>query len=101
VTRKKAAQLDREIAAALAGQKTGPSNDGGFYLTGTHEGRLTGMRRRLGPGFPTLKAAKHAALKLVCKGVRPRIMVWHQRPHDVFDDPSFHGSASKDGWSDV
>jgi len=94
VPRKKtAAQLDREIAAALAGPKDTDTDDGVFYLTDTKE-------QPLGPEFSKFSsraAAKRAAMKLVRDGAHPRVEVWHRWRGDRY----MQGLASDEGWSDV
>ena len=88
--KKTAAQLDREIAAALAGPKDTDNDEGLFYVTDTHE-------HPLGPEFSSRAAAKRAAMKLVREGVHPRVEVWHRWRGDRY----MQGLASEDGWSDV
>ena len=88
--KKTAAQLDREIAASLAGRKDTDNDEGVFCLTDTHE-------RPLGPEFSSRAAAKRAAMKIVREGVRPRVEVWHRWRGNRY----MQGQASGEGWSDV
>ena len=91
--KKTGAQLDREIAAALAGPKDMDNDDGVFYLTDTKE-------QPLGPEFSKFAsraAAKRAAMKLVREGVNPRVEVWHWWRGGHY----MQGLANEDGWSDV
>ena len=88
--KKTATQLDREIAAALAGRKDTDNDDGAFYLTDTKE-------QPLGPEFSSRAAAKRAAMKLVRESVHPRVEVWHRWRGDRY----MQGLASGEGWSDV
>ena len=87
--KKTAAQLNREIAAALAGRKE-MDGEGVFYLTDSKE-------RPLEPEFSSRAAAKRAAMKLVREGVYPRVEVWHRWRGDRY----MQGLASDEGWSDV
>ena len=91
MSKKTATQLDREIAAALVGEKSRTSDDDGvFYLTDTKE-------RPLGPEFSSRGSAKRAAMKLVREGVHSRVEVWHRWRGDRY----MQGLASDEGWSDV
>jgi hypothetical protein len=85
-------QLNREIAAALAGQTSTRDEDeaGTFYLTDAKEHPL-GLEFRLRP------AAKRAALRLVRAGTQPRVEVWHRWRGGRY----MQGQASEEGWSDV
>ena len=89
-TKKSAAQLDREIAAAIAGRAAPNDDEGIFFLTDTHE-------RPLGQEFASRAAAKRAAMKLVRAGTHPRVEVWHRWRGDRY----MQGLASDEGWSDV
>jgi len=90
-TKKTTAQLDREIAATLAGHARVTDDDAGvFYLTDTRE-------QPLGPEFRSRSAAKRAAMKLVRDGAHPQVEVWHRWRGGRY----MQGLASEDGWSDV
>ena len=93
MTKKTPTQLNREIAAALAGRTTSrgaaDDDDGIFYLTDSQE-------QPLGPEFRSRTAAKRAAMKLVREGA-PRVEVWHHWHGGRY----MQGLASEDGWSDV
>lgn len=89
--KKTAVQLDREIAAALAGHAPSSDDDGAvFYLTDTRE-------RALGPSFSSRAAAKRAAIKLVHEGAHRVVEVWHRWRGDRY----MQGLANEEGWSDV
>ena len=88
--KKTAAQLDHEIADALAGRTASSDDEGDFYLTDSRE-------RPLGPEFSSRAAAKRAAMKLVREEVHPRVEVWHRWRGDRY----MQGQASDEGWSDV
>ena len=90
-TKKTTAQLDREIATALAGRIAAASDDGGvFYLTDSRE-------HPLGLEFAACGAAKRAAMKLVREGAHPRVEVWHRWRGGRY----MQGLANDEGWSDV
>jgi hypothetical protein len=84
-TKKTPAQLNREIAAALASE-----DEGVFYLTDTRE-------QPLELEFSSRPAAKRAAMKLVREGVHPRVEIWHRWHGGRY----MQGLADEDGWSDV
>ena len=87
------AQLEREIATALANRPSTRAEDadaGVFYLTDTKE-------QPLGPEFQSRLTAKRAAMKLVREGSHPRVEVWHRWHGGRY----MQGLASEDGWSDV
>ena len=88
-TKKSTAQLNREIAATLAGRAS-TDDEGVFYLTDRRE-------RPLGPELSSRAAAKRAALKLVRGGAHPRVEVWHRWGGGRY----MQGLANEDGWSDV
>lgn len=90
--KKTGAQLDREIATALAPRSMAVNDDdaGVFYLTDVRE-------QSLGPEFSSRAAAKHAAMQLVREGDHPHVEVWHRWRGDRY----MQGQATAEGWSDV
>lgn len=89
-SKKTAAQLNREIAGALADRKDTDSAKGSFYLTDSQE-------HPLGPEFSSRTTAKREAMKLVREGAHPRVEVWHRWRGGRY----MQGLANDEGWSDV
>jgi hypothetical protein len=92
VKKKSAAQLEREIAAALKGSasKDDAEDEGVFFITNARE-------HPLGAEFRSFLAAKRAAMKLVRERAQPLVEVWHRWQGGRY----LQGVAKEDGWSDV
>ena len=94
MTRGKTAQLDREIADALARRTSANDDDEGvFYLT---ENSPTNPPLDV-PELRTRLAAKRAAMRLVREGKHRGVEVWHRWRGGRY----MQGLADEDGWSDV